>query len=92
MRDFGKPIHRLGTDHSSGRVTARAVVLLDALDGEIRIRTEGDASLDDVTRALMKRREVSRDALRRIVEDLTANPSEVLNTPLLDDALEPASN
>jgi len=88
MRDYGKPIHRLDTDHSSGRVTARAVVLLDALDAEIRMRTEGDASLDDVTRALMGKREVTRDALRRAVEDLTNAPSEVLATPLLDVSLE----
>jgi predicted metalloprotease with PDZ domain len=73
-------------------VTARAVILFDALDHEIRIRTESDASLDDVARALMERREVSRDALRRIVEDLTGAPSEVLDTPLLEGTLEPSGS
>jgi hypothetical protein len=89
MRDFGKPVHRLDTSRSKGRVTARAVLLFDALDDEIRIRTEDESSLDDVTRALMEKREVSRKDLREMVETLTGAPSEVLDSPLLDDGLAP---
>jgi hypothetical protein len=91
MRDFGKPVHQLSTSRSSGRVTARAVLLLDALDAESRARTENVASLDDVTQALMKEREVSRSDLRKIVEKLTGAPSEVLESPLLDAGLAPSS-
>ena len=92
MRDYGKPVHRLSANRSSGRVTARAVMLLDALDGEIRARTDDDASLDDVTQALMKKREVSRRDLAELVEKLTGEPSEVLASPLLDAGLVPSSD
>jgi hypothetical protein len=42
-----------------------------------------------VTRALMEKREVSRKDLREMVETLTGAPSEVLDSPLLDDGLAP---
>ncbi len=92
MRDYGKPVHRLSTNRAGGRVTARAVLLFDALDTEIRKRTEDEASLDDVTRELMDERKVSRRDLREIVEELTGAPSEVLDSPLLDAGLVSSSD
>jgi predicted metalloprotease with PDZ domain len=84
MRDYGKKVKTLTSDRSRGPRTARAVQLFAALDKEIRTRTKGKRSLDDVVRALMPVREVSREDLREQVEELTGAPSKVLATPLLD--------
>jgi predicted metalloprotease with PDZ domain len=60
------------------------VQLFRALDREIRSRTRDEHSLDDIVRALMPAREVSREDLREQVEELTGSPSKVLATALLD--------
>jgi hypothetical protein len=46
----------LFTDNSSGPTTARAVLVMHALDAEIRQATHGKASLDDVARQLAEER------------------------------------
>jgi predicted metalloprotease with PDZ domain len=84
MRSYGRNVESLTSDRSSGRRTARAVQLFRALDREIRSRTRDEHSLDDVVRALMPAREVSREDLREQVEELTGSPSKVLATALLD--------
>jgi len=84
MRRHGKGVKRLHTDRSSGPRTARAVALLADLDGELRARTRGKRSLDDVVTALRERREVSLLDLRGISTALLAAPAKTLTTPLLD--------
>src|SRR3546814_6893847 len=56
MRNHGKVVKHLHTSHSSGPRTARAVALLADLDHELRQRSGGKHSLDDVVKALRKRR------------------------------------
>ncbi|MFY2763593.1 hypothetical protein [Arenimonas sp. MALMAid1274] len=84
MANHGKAVKTLTRNRSAGPRTARAVQLFNALDAEIRARTKGKRSLDDVVRALIPLREVSREDLREQVQRLTGAPSKVLATPLLD--------
>ncbi|MCX7032505.1 MAG: hypothetical protein NT046_00815 [Arenimonas sp.] len=84
MANHGKSVKTLTRNRSAGPRTARAVQLLRALDTEIRQRTKNKRSLDDLVRALIPLREVSREDLRDQVEKLTGAPSTVLASPLLD--------
>jgi predicted metalloprotease with PDZ domain len=84
MARHGRGITTLSGDRSHGPRTARAVQLFRELDAEIRARSKGRRSLDDVVRALIPLREVSREDLREQVQKLTGAPSAVLATPLLD--------
>ncbi len=84
MRRHGEAIATLTADDSSGDRTARAVQLIAGLDREIRTRSDGKKSLDDLVRLLMAQPVVSRADLRAAVERLTGRRSDVLATPLLD--------
>ncbi|MGH0031084.1 MAG: hypothetical protein ACQGVC_14915 [Myxococcota bacterium] len=53
----GRRAAKLEVDSASGDVTARAVVALRALDAEIRERSEGAHSLDEVVRRLTAQRD-----------------------------------
>lgn len=79
----GRDIKHLPASRSTGDRTARAVVLLHALDVELRERSDGERSLDDLTQALMKQRRVSTDDVIREAERLLGGQSKVLDTPLL---------
>jgi len=83
MRNHGRAIRSLDGGRSSGPMTARAVILFRELDREIRQRTDDERSLDDVMQRLVEIREVSREDLAEVVEDLTGRPSDVLKSPLL---------
>lgn len=84
MRNHGRAVKHLQTDRSSGPTTARAVVLLAALDKEIRERSHGNRSLDDVVQTLTRRRLVSLQDLREISQKMIGAPARSLDTPLLD--------
>ncbi|MDD0972938.1 hypothetical protein [Pseudomonas fontis] len=64
-------------------VVARAVLLLQALDREIRIHTKNQRSLDDVAQALMRLNQVSTSEFIRISENVLGRESEVLQSKLL---------
>lgn len=83
---WSKPVKSLRTSDSSGPVTARAVLLLQELDREIRQATKGTTqprSLDDVTRGLMRLDKASSKDFIEISESVMGGASEVLDTPLL---------
>ena len=84
MANHGRDIRTLTSNRSHGPRTARAVQLFRELDAEIRQRTKGKRSLDDVVQGLIPLREVSREDLREQVQKLIGAPSKVLATPLLD--------
>lgn len=84
MVNHGRAVKSLGHDRSSGPRTARAVQLFRELDAEIRKGSGGKHDLDDLVRALIPMRVVSREDLREQVQKLTGKPSRVLDTPLLD--------
>jgi len=80
---WGKDVKHLRKSASSGPITARAVVLLNELDQEIRTRTQQRHSLDDVVRSLMVKRKVSLNDLRSASESLVGGELETLKSPLL---------
>lgn len=84
MASHGRAVKSLTSSRSHGPRTARAVQLLRELDREIRAATGGRKGIDDLVRALLPLREVSREDLREQAEALTGKPSRVLATPLLD--------
>lgn len=80
---WGGEVEHLRKTKSTGPITARAVVLLDALDKEIRKRSNNKYSIDDVTRELMTHRKVSLEDLTQATQKLIGPKVEALNSPLL---------
>ncbi|MDP3816388.1 MAG: hypothetical protein Q8Q83_15125, partial [Pseudomonas sp.] len=83
---WSKPVESLRSASASGPVTARAVLLLQELDREIRQKTKGSTaprSLDDVTRGLMRLNKASTKDFIEISENVMGGPSEVLDNQLL---------
>ena len=83
LRDWGRGVKSLRTDHSSAEVTARAVVLLHELDAEIRARTNNAKDIDDLTRILKVMRKVSTTKFIAATERVLGGKSKVLATSLL---------
>ena len=84
MAGHGKDVSSLTSDRSHGPRTARGVKLLRELDAEIRKATRNKRSLDDLVRAVLPLREVSREDLREHAAELIGRPSKVLQSELLD--------
>lgn len=83
LQDWGKDVKSLRLDRSTGPVTARAVVLLQDLDREIRRRTDDRRNLDDVVRKLMRIGKVSLDDLRAAAQEVIGGNAATLDSPLL---------
>ena len=83
LAKWGKGVKHLRKQSSTGPITARAVVLLDELDKEIRRRSKGKFSIDDVTHDLMAKRKVSLNDLKHSVKELIGSEAETLASPLL---------
>ncbi|MEK1904851.1 MAG: hypothetical protein AAAB13_03660 [Pseudomonas sp.] len=83
LSSWGKSVPSLRTEESTGPVTARAVILLQDLDREIRKNTNNQHSLDDVTRGLMRMDKVSTKDFIEISENVMGRASEVLDSDLL---------
>jgi hypothetical protein len=83
LANWGGKVKSLRGESSNAETTARAAVLLRALDVEIRQRSKGERSLDDLARALRKMRAVSTADLVAASEKLLGGKSTVLATPLL---------
>ena len=80
---WSRKVDSLRTERSSGPVTARAVLLLQELDREIRQRSKGRHSLDDVARGLMRLDRVTTDDFISITETMLGGGSKVLDSRLL---------
>jgi hypothetical protein len=78
LADWGGDSSKLRARNSTGKITARAVLVFDALDKEIRNATDGRESLDAVTRLLMVKRRVSLADLRAAYKEVTGGNSVVL--------------
>ena len=59
------------------------MVEIEALAQEISEKTEGEKSLDDLTRALIKEKHIDLAMINDIVEDLIGTPADTLDSPLL---------
>jgi hypothetical protein len=79
LAEWAEDAEQLRLDESAGPVTARAVLVFDQLDREIRTMSDGRATLDDVVRLLMTRRWVSLTDLQTLVQDVTGLQSKVLD-------------
>ncbi len=83
LTEWSRKVDSLRTERSSGPVTARAVLLLQELDREIRQRSKGRHSLDDVARGLMRLDRVTTDDFINITETMLGRGSKVLDSRLL---------
>ena len=83
LQKWSKGVKTLRGPRSSGPVTARAVLLLQDLDQEIRKQTNNQRSLDDVTRGLMRLEKASTQDFIDICENILGRSSTVLDTRLL---------
>jgi len=79
----GKGVTSLRGEQVSAATIARAVLLLQALDREIRIHTHNKQSLDDLVRALMRLNGVSTEEFVQLADGVLGRESEVLRSPLL---------
>ena len=62
---------------------AKAVVLLQELDREIRLKTRNKRSLDDVQRGAMRLESIDTKAFVQLSESVIGDSSKVLDTGLL---------
>jgi predicted metalloprotease with PDZ domain len=83
LLQWSRKVESLRTDRATGPVTARAVLLLQDLDKEIRQRSKSRHSLDDVARGLMRLDKVTTKDFIAITETLLGGGSKVLDTRLL---------
>ncbi|MBA1194365.1 hypothetical protein G7007_16125 [Pseudomonas entomophila] len=70
-------------DQATPAQVARGVLLLQALDKEIRVYSHDKRSLDDVTRALMRLPSVSTEEFVQLSEQVLGRGSSVLEAPVL---------
>ncbi len=83
LTKWSRKVSSLRTESSTGPVTARAVLLLQELDKEIRQGSKGRHSLDDVARGLMRLDKATTRDFIDITETLLGTGSKVLDTKLL---------
>jgi predicted metalloprotease with PDZ domain len=75
MEERSRGVSSLAGDDSSGARTARAVVVLHEVDGEIEAATDGESSLDEVVKRLsVERGTISTERFRRIAEEVAGRP------------------
>ena len=79
----GAKVNRLKGERASPAQVARGVMLLQALDKEIRIHTQAKRSLDDVVRGLMRLPCVSTEDFVQISENVLGRRSDVLQSKVL---------
>ena len=79
----GKGVTHLRGAPANPPMVARAVMLLQALDREIRLQTHNKRSLDDVSQALMRMDKVNTQGFIQLSESVLGGSSEVLDSPLL---------
>ncbi|EJM59410.1 hypothetical protein [Pseudomonas sp. GM48] len=82
VRDSQKVTTLRGEQISPAQV-ARAVVLLQELDREIRLKTHNKRSLDDVLRGAMRLGEIDTQAFVQLSESVIGGSSKVLSTELI---------
>jgi hypothetical protein len=78
----GGTVKTLIKPNAGGATTARAVIVFDDLDREIRAVTCNKHNLDQVIRALMAKRTVDLDDLREEAEKLLGKPAKTLVGPV----------
>lgn len=83
MHSLGQKAGTLRGEQASPAQVARAVLLLQELDREIRLKTRNKRSLDDMLRGVMRLERVSTQEFVALAESVIGEPSKVLDTELL---------
>jgi predicted metalloprotease with PDZ domain len=83
LKRWSRDVTNLRVRNSKGRTTARAVLLFQELDAEIRERSDEQHDIDDVAQALMKAGKVSLSDLRAAAKKAIGGDSKTLQSPLL---------
>ncbi|RZI33504.1 hypothetical protein [Pseudomonas orientalis] len=79
----GKAVTSLRGEHVSGATVSRAVVVLQELDREIRVKTHNKRSLDDLAQAVMRAGSVTTKEFVQLAERIIDGSSAVLDSKLL---------
>ncbi|WET12207.1 hypothetical protein P3S72_08785 [Pseudomonas sp. D3] len=79
----GKDVTTLRGEHVSGATVARAVVVMQELDREIRVKTHNKRSLDDLAQAVMRANSINTRAFVQLAESIIGESSLVLDSKLL---------
>ena len=79
----GKDVTTLRGEHVSGATVARAVVVMQELDREIRVKTHNKRSLDDLVQAVMRANSINTRAFVQLAESIIGESSVVLDSKLL---------
>jgi len=80
---IGQKVTTLRSEQVSPAQVARAVVLLQELDREIRLKTHNKRSLDDVLRGAIRLGDIDTQAFVQLSESVIGGSSRVLSTELL---------
>jgi hypothetical protein len=79
LDDWGRELRNLCDHRSSGSNTARAVTILEEMNGDIKKASDGKADIDDVMRALASYdRKITVEQFRDIVTDIAGEPVDAL--------------
>ena len=71
MAKWGTEAETLEVERSHGPITAKAVARLRQIDQEIRLRSNGQRSLDDVVRALAQEKgPITRERFEVLVQQM----------------------
>ena len=79
----GKDVTSLRGEHVSGATVSRAVVVLQELDREIRVKTHNKRSLDDLAQAVMRANSITTAEFVQLAESIIGESSVVLDNKLL---------
>ncbi|AZE93605.1 hypothetical protein C4J96_1473 [Pseudomonas orientalis] len=79
----GKDVTSLRGEHVSGATVSRAVLVLQELDREIRVKTHNKRSLDDLAQAVMRAGSVTTKEFVQLAENIIGDSSVVLDSKLL---------
>ena len=80
---ISQKVTTLRSDRINPTQVARAVVLLQELDREIRLKTHNKRSLDDVLRGAMRQGDIDTKAFVQLSESVIGGSSKVLSTELI---------
>ncbi|WP_085715385.1 hypothetical protein [Pseudomonas sp. B28(2017)] len=80
---ISQKVTTLRSDRINPAQLARAVVLLQELDREIRLKTHNKRSLDDVLRGAMRQGDIDTKAFVQLSESVIGGSSKVLSTELI---------
>ena len=79
----GKDVTTLRGEHVNAATVARAVVVLQELDREIRVKTHNKRSLDDLAQAVMRANSITTPEFVQLAESIIGETSVVLDNKLL---------